>query len=95
MLYQFFFECSVKWSLADVSKCLPIGCFYLFNFISKINCVITFCEIQNLLQKHFVYEYLSKYCIIPHLSGYSNSKHWPVLYYSVNYSSVSYFVTAF
>jgi len=63
-----FFEWSVKWSLAGVSKCLPIGCFYLFNFISMITCVIKFFEIQNLLQKH-IYEYLSKYWIIPHFSG--------------------------
>jgi hypothetical protein len=47
-----FFEWSAKWSLEGVSKCLPTGCFYLFNFISEINCVIKFCEIHNLLQKH-------------------------------------------
>jgi len=89
-----FFEWSVKWSLAGVSKCLPMGRFYLFNFISMINCAVKFCEIQNLLQKH-IYEYLSKYCIVPHFIGYPTANIGPVLYSSVYYICLSYFVSAF
>jgi hypothetical protein len=57
-----------------------VGRFYLFNFISKINYVVKFCEIQNLFKNRICLWLFKQLLHCSHLSGYPTANTGPVFF---------------